>query len=301
VRAGEWCGFGADGEAPRDQRADDGGSLVFDSDALRQPLELLGAPVLNLDVMADRPVAFLVARLCDVHPDGKSSRISYGILNLCHRDSHEKPQPLKPGEWYRITLKLDDLGQVIPAGHRLRLGLSTGYWPMIWPTPEVVTLTVRTGTGTLDLPVRPPRAEDAGLRAFEPPLAAPGTKHQKLQHLEMTRSIKIDLTTNEMIYTLEAGEFPGAAMARIEEIDLDLGYTQMKRYRILEDDPLSAQTEFSQSAVLRRDGWSVRIDCRTRLTATAQAFQFTGDLEVFENDSPFATRRWTVSIPRKLL
>jgi uncharacterized protein len=97
---------------------------------------------------------------------------------------------------------------------------------MIWPTPEVVTLTVRTGSGTLDLPVRPPREADAALPAFAPPLAAPGTRHRKLQHLDMSRRIEIDLTTNEMIYTLEAGEFPGAALARIEEIDLDLGYTR---------------------------------------------------------------------------
>ena len=48
-------------------------------------------------------------------------------------------------------------------------------------------------------------------------------------------------------------------------------------------------------------GWSVRIDCRTRLTATAPAFQFTRDLEAFENDAPFAARRWTLSIPRKLV
>ena len=29
--AGEWCGFGAPGEAPLDQRGDDGCSLTFDS------------------------------------------------------------------------------------------------------------------------------------------------------------------------------------------------------------------------------------------------------------------------------
>jgi putative CocE/NonD family hydrolase len=303
VRAGEWCGFGADGEAPRDQRSDDGGSQLFDSDPLTEGVDLFGTPILTLDIRADRPVAFLVARLCDVFPDGTSARISYGILNLCQRDSREQPEALEPGKWYRIELKLDDLGQSVPAGHRLRLALSTGYWPMIWPAPQPATLTVRTGTGFLDLPVRAPRAEDAELRDFEPPLAAPGAQQKKLRHLPLRRRVEIDLTTNEMVYTLrgDGGELGGAALARIEAIGLDIGYTMMKRYRIIEDDPLSAQTELSQSATLRRDGWSIRVDCRTRLAATADAFQFSGDIEAFEGDMPFETRHWTLAIPRKLL
>jgi putative CocE/NonD family hydrolase len=303
VRAGEWCGFGAEGEAPRDQRADDGGSLVFDSDALDETIDLFGTPVLELEVMTDRPVAFLVARLCDVFPDGASSRISYGVLNLCHRDGHEAPERLEPGKWYRLRLTLDDLGQTVPAGHRLRLGLSSGYWPMIWPAPEPVTLTVRTGKGTLELPVRPPRAADAKLRPFKEPARAPGTRPTKLQHLKMKRTVETDLSTNEMVYTLhgDGGEFGGASLTRIEEIALELGYTLTKRHRIVEDDPLSAHTELAQTATLRREAWSTRIECRTRLTATADVFQFAADLEAFEGDKPFASRQWTLSIPRRLL
>jgi uncharacterized protein len=303
ARAGEWCGFGTDGEAARDQRTDDGGSLLFDSDPLTDDIELFGAPVVELDVMSDQPVAFLVARLCDVHADGASSRISYGILNLTHRDGHEAPTPLKPGRWVRVRLRLDDLGQEIPAGHRLRIGLSTGYWPMIWPTPKPAILTVRTGTGFLELPVRPPRAADAELRPFETPVAAPGTQHKTLRPLAMRRIIEIDLATNEMMYTLsgDGGEFGGAALTRIEEIDLDISYTMTKRYRILEHDPLSAQTELKQNAVLRRGGWAIRIGCRTSLSATADSFKFQAELEAFENDRPFETRRWALAIPRRLL
>jgi putative CocE/NonD family hydrolase len=303
VRSGEWCGFGADGEAPRDQRPDDGGSLVFDTEALVRPLELFGAPVLRLRVSSDRPVAFLVARLCDVGPDGASSRISYGILNLCHRDSRHAPQALQPGAWYAVTLRLDDLACSLPAGHRLRLGLSTGYWPMVWPAPLPAILTVETGSSVLELPVRPPRREDAALKPFEPPLAAPGSSHKKLRHMPMRRTIEIDLATNEMVYTLrgDGGEFGGAALARIEEIGLDIGYTLTKRYRILEEDALSAATELTQSATLTRDDWSVRLESRTRLTATSEAFQFSGDLQAFEGTSPFASREWVLAIPRKLL
>ena len=303
VRAGEWCGFGADGEAPRDQRPDDGGSLVFDTEALKQPLELFGAPVLNLRIKSNRPVAFLVARLCDVSPDGASSRISYGILNLCHRDSHAAPEALEPGRWYDGRLQLDDLACSLPSGHRLRLGLSTGYWPTIWPSPEPVMLSVETGTSVLELPARPPRAEDGALRPFEPPVAAPGSLHKKLRHLPLRRTIEIDLASNEMVYTLrgDGGELGGAALARIEEIGLDIGYTLTKRYRIMEDDALSAATELTQSATLTRGDWSVRLECRTRLAATADAFQFSGTVQTFQGGEPFAARDWTLAIPRKLV
>ena len=303
MRAGEWCGFGADGEAPRDQRSDDGGSLVFDSDALKAPLELLGTPTLNVKIKSNRPVAFLIARLCDVSPEGASSRISYGILNLCHRDSHEFPEPLEPGRWYDVSIRLDDLAHALPAGHHLRLGLSTAYWPMIWPTPEPVALGLEIGTGSLDLPVRPPRPEDANLRPFEEPVSAPGVQHKKLRHLPMRRSVEIDLASNETVYTLygDGGEFGGAALARIEEIGLDIGYTLMKRYRIMEDDPLSAQTELVQKAQLKRDDWSVRLECRMRMSSTAEAFQFSGELEALEAGQPFAHRDWVLAIPRKLL
>jgi predicted acyl esterase len=303
IRAGEWCGFGVDGEAPRDQRADDGGSLVFDTDPLPEALDLFGAPDLTVDIMSDEPVAFLIARLCDVSPKGSSSRISYGILNLCHRESHAAPEPLEPGRWYRVQLRLDDLGQNIPAGHRLRLALSTGYWPMIWPTPKPVVLTVRTGNASIDIPVRPPDVGDTVLKPFEVPLSAPATQSKTIKPLDMSRTVVVDLVTNEMVYTLtgDGGEFGGAELVRLEEIDLNLGYTQMKRYRILEDEPLSARTEFSQIAVLSRRNWNIRISCNTQLTATADAFVFTCELQAHENDVSFARREWKISIPRDML
>jgi hypothetical protein len=119
----------------------------------------------------------------------------------------------------------------------------------------------------------------------------------------MRRTVETDLSTNEMVYTLhgDGGEFGGASLTRIEEIALELGYTLTKRHRIVEDDPLSAQTELAQTATLRREAWSTRIECRTRLTATADVFQFAADLEAFEGDKPFASRQWTLSIPRRLL
>ena len=125
---------------------------MFETAPLDTPIEILGAPVVTLDVESDRPLANLAVRLCDVHPDGASLRVSYRILNLTHRDGHDTPALLVPGHPYRVRIQLNDAGAVFPAGHRIRVALSTTYWPMIWPSPEKATVTVF--GGTLDLPVR---------------------------------------------------------------------------------------------------------------------------------------------------
>ena len=106
------------GEAPADQRLDDGFSRVFDSEPLTERLEILGAPEIEIEIASDKPVAQLCARLCDVAPDGSSRRVSYGVLNLTHRDSHAEPSALTPGAFYAIRLKLNDCGYAFAPGHR---------------------------------------------------------------------------------------------------------------------------------------------------------------------------------------
>src|SRR5260221_5273811 len=141
---------------PLDQREADAGSLVFDGPALEQPLVLLGHAVVELELAADRPQAMIAARLCDVSPDGVSRRITYGLLNLCHRDGFDQAIPLEPGRRYRVRIALKDTGYEVPAGHRLRLALSTSYWPLAWPSPEAGRLTIH--FGALDLPERVARS-----------------------------------------------------------------------------------------------------------------------------------------------
>ena len=134
-------------------------SLLFETPPLDAPIEILGAAIVTLELASDKPIANLVVRLCDVYPSGESLRVSYGVLNLTHRDGHEKPAPLAAGQRYRVRIQLNDAGSVFPAGHRIRLALSTAYWPMIWPASERATLLI--SGGTLELPVREPRATDA--------------------------------------------------------------------------------------------------------------------------------------------
>jgi len=301
--AGEWCAFGADGEMPLDQRPDDGRSLVFDSEPLGERLEILGAPVVEIELLADSEVAIVAVRLNEVAPDGTSARVTYGLLNLTHRESHERPEPLEVDRRTRVRVQLNDVAHAFPAGHRLRLAVSTAYWPIAWPPPSPVTMTVFSGTSTLELPVRPPAAHDEGLREFEEPEAAPGSRHTPLRPLPLRRVVERDLASNEVIYTLssDGGELGGHSLARLEEIDMDLGYSLTKRHRIAETDPLSAKSELRQNVVMRRREWSIRIQSSVRLASTAEDFLFEAELDAFEGDHPLRSRKWDVRVPRRLL
>src|SRR5207237_210585 len=106
-------------------------------------------------------------RLCDVAPDGSSTLVTRGLLNLAHRSSHEEPKELVPGEHYTVTVRLNAIAHAFLPGHRLRVAVSPTYWPWAWPSPAPVTLSVF--DARLDLPVRRPRADDDGLPPFGPP------------------------------------------------------------------------------------------------------------------------------------
>ncbi|WP_290648566.1 CocE/NonD family hydrolase [Aquisalimonas sp.] len=303
LRGGDFYGYGADGDAPLDQRADDGKSLVFDSDPLAEPLEILGAPVATLELTADRPLAHVIVRLNDVAPDGGSSRVSYGVLNLTHRDSHEHPQPLEPGRRYRVPIRLNDIAYSFAPGHTVRLAVSTTYWPMLWPAPEPVELTIYTGASTLELPERPPRGADAELRPFEAPERGPVSDHTPLEWAQAQRMVELDLATDETVYTTfgDGGDFGGAALARIEDIDLTIGYTIRRTFRIGEHDPLSARAEVEQKTILRRGDWSLRIECRTALSADTENFRVQATLDAFESGAHISRREWDDIVPRRLV
>src|SRR5262249_56319298 len=108
-----------------DEREDDTRSLIFETPPLDAPIEILGGAIVTLELASDRPMANLVVRLCDVHPSGESLRVSYGVLNLAHRDGHEKPALLAAGQPHPGRSPLNDARSVFPAGHRVRLAIST--------------------------------------------------------------------------------------------------------------------------------------------------------------------------------
>src|SRR5699024_9884242 len=151
--AGKWCSYNSPPDLPYDQREDDGGSLVFDTE-LSRPVELLGAPLVRLEFTASEPVAMIAARLSDVAPDGRATRISYGLLNLTHLNGHACPEPPVPGRRYQAEPQPNCLAAALPAEPRTPPALSSTSRPLPWPPPCPVRLTTACDPSPPVVPVR---------------------------------------------------------------------------------------------------------------------------------------------------
>jgi len=297
---GEWMGTGAPHEAPADQRLDDGFSHCFDSATLSQRLELLGAPEIEIEIASDKPVAQLCARLCDVSPDGASRRVSYGVLNLTHRDSHAEPSALTPGRFYRVRLKLNDCGYVFRPGHRVRLALSSAYWPLVWPAPERATLTLAL-PAKLTLPVREAPSDEPAI-TFAPRETAPDAPKTLLGEGRVERRVGFDLARGVSIYeTIAEGSLFGEGAHAFDEIGTSVSHDLSRRLTIGADDPLSAAYELLQTYEMGREGWRIRIETRVSMRATATDFLIEAKLDAYENGVLARSRAFAETIGRDLM
>jgi len=297
LAGGSWCPYGLGGKSPDlaiDQGEDDGRSLVFDTAPLAQGFAILGAPEVTLTLSVDQPRAFVAVRLNDVAPDGAVERVTYGLLNLTHRDGHAKAAPVKPGRGMTVTVKLNDAAYAFPAGHRIRVAVSTTYWPMVWPSPAPVALTLVAGASHLDLPVRPADPDDARLPAFPLPEAAALPVMTVLKPEAGARTLERDMATGEWVLRLleDGGE------THIAAIDVVMGDRMEVEYRIKDGDPLSARATFNWRSIYRRQGWDVEVRSSMTLSATPETFLVATDLAAFEDGNRVYSRSWDDRVPR---
>ena len=162
------------GDVAHDQRGSDAFGLVYDSDTLAEPVEILGLPRAKLTVAADAPRANWFVRISDVAPDGAATQVAGAAFNGTHRNSARDPEDLVPGEEFDLDIEMHFTSWVFEAGHRIRFTVANSQWPMLWPTPFPVTTTLRLGGAEgarVILPVVP--AGDSATPEFLPPAEDP--------------------------------------------------------------------------------------------------------------------------------
>ncbi|MUL40713.1 CocE/NonD family hydrolase [Streptomonospora sp. PA3] len=294
--AGKWCSYNAPPDLPYDQREDDGGSLVFDSEVLSERLEILGAPEVNLEFTVDRPVAMVSVRLSDVAPDGRATRVTYGLLNLTHSADHSDAEDLVPGKRYRVSVPMNGVAQAFPPGHRLRVSVSTSYWPLAWPPPQPVLLTVLLeGNSTVVLPVRPTDSSDeVAPQPFGEAEGTPPLETTQVEPGEQQWKVERDLVDYES--SLRVVKDLGTV--RFEDIGLEVSRRAEEVYTVRGDDFSSPRGTTEWRMRFRRDGWDVETVTTSELTATPEVFYVNATLDAYENGDRVTARTWNTVIPR---
>jgi uncharacterized protein len=277
---------------PTDQRGDDAWSWCNEW-ALADGAALLGNPMLHVRVAADQPVATLVAKLSDLHPDGTSQLISRGALNLTHRMSSESPSPVVPGEPMDASVELEATSWIIEPGHRLRLAITGADWPNLWPTPSAVTLTMWPSTLTLSLPT----VGHPGTPApqFRPPTGI--NPHGADEHGEQPSTLwrfEHDVLARTTVARVDHGSVYGAERgARVRE-----HYAGEVGVSI--DSPGDSWARASIDFELTWPEAACASHLDFNLRSTSDTYDVELRLTVRENDELLAERAWQESIPRHL-
>ncbi|WP_371484666.1 CocE/NonD family hydrolase [Kitasatospora sp. NBC_00315] len=300
VDAGRFIPLGGAADLPPDQREEDGRSVCFETAPLPERVEILGRAAVELRLRTPARRGQVIARLCDVAPDGSSTLVTRGVLNLSARHGRDRAVEWTPGATEDVAFGLVGIGHAFPAGHRVRLSLSSAYWPWIWPQPEDEGFELDPGHSALTLPVRH-LAADAGSApvSFGPPeQAAPlELRHTEPLTCRPPRVVLRDVATDE--WRLEVD--PGQGGATIHPDGLVYDEHAVEAYRILSGDPLSAATRSDWTIRLERQdiGWDVTVQTRSEITCDATHFTARSHLTALEGGTVIFTRVWEQRIPRE--
>lgn len=303
IDAGRFFPFGNDADLPPDQREEDGRSVCFDSAPLAQRLEILGRARVRLRLSCAGDKGQVVARLCDVGPDGSSTLVTRGVLNLSAREGRDRVVPWEPGTTRDVTFELSGVGYALASGHRLRLAVSSAYWPWVWPQPGGAVLAVAPAGSSLELPLHDGAAPGGHpVVTFEEPEQAPplGVVYPQDADQRPERRVVRDVAADEWLLEVD----PRYGGTRVYPDGLEFTEDALERYWIGRD-PSSARTRSDWSVRLRRPGatpadlaWDASVVTRSEISCDAEFFHTDDEVVARDGEDVVFERRWRRRIRR---
>lgn len=283
-----WFAFGPAEELPGDQQTEDAGSLVFNTEVLSSNLDILGNPVARINLSCDQPQALIAVRICDVWPDGASTLITRGLLNLSQRNGKSNPHPLNPGKQYQVEVLLNHVGYIIPEGHKLRLSISTSYWPIAWPSPTNNKIRVSSDLSCLELPIRSPEAIDGKLTEFGNTQLGEPIANTTLREVEQKRVTYKDPDSGLNVLEIIADN----GKKRFDDSGMEMGSTSLSRFSIDDTDPLSAKAEYEWLWEYSREDWQTKTRTNTVITSDLKYFYLKAESIAWEGDEEVFRKQW---------
>ncbi|MGW2606848.1 CocE/NonD family hydrolase [Streptomyces mirabilis] len=297
VDAGRFRPVGNDADLPPNQREEDARSVCFEFEVPGETW-VLGRPRVRLRLTSHSPWGQVIARVCDVAADGSSTLVTRGALNLSARYGPDQAVSWKPGSTEDVVFDLTATGYAFPSGHRIRLSLSSAYWPWIWPQPgSAAGLVLDPAGSSLELPVRA-RESDPRITFEEPEQSEPlgVTSAATLDEPRPERLVARDVARGE--WRLEVD--PRQDGTRVHPDGLECTEDARDTYTIDESDPLSARTRSTRSIRLHRPElpWDARVETRSELSCDAREFITSNELICKDGNEVVFHRTWERRIPR---
>lgn len=297
VDAGRFFPFGNDADLPPDQRDEDAKSVSFEFPVEDAPIEILGRPRVRLRIWMDVPRGQAIARLCDVAPDGSSTLVTRGVLNLAARHGRDRADDWPVGATEDVTFELNGIGHTFPPGHRIRVAISSSYWPWIWPQAGSAGFTLDAGGSFVELPVRR-HTEDPAIHFEEPEQSEPlGVVYPAtLDEQRPERLVIRDVAKGEWRMEVD----PRYGGTRVYPDGLEFTEDAVETYTIQERDPLSAHTRSDWTVRLHRPetAWDAQIDTRSEISADATHFITSNEVVCKDGGEVVFHRTWEKRIPR---
>ena len=104
--------------------------LVYTSDPLTENTEVSGPIDETLYVSSDAKDTDFTVKLIDVYPDGRAYNLDETIQRVRYREGYDKPPVfMEKGQVYKVTLQPMTTSNYYPAGHRLRIEISSSNFP----------------------------------------------------------------------------------------------------------------------------------------------------------------------------
>lgn len=294
---GNFCsgGGGSPNGLARDLRPDEAVALNFTSKRLTEPLEILGNAEAVMYVSCSAPVATLSLRLADVHPDGTSALVTFGLLNLTHRNSHSAPEPLEPGKIYEVRVPFKAIGYRWLPGHRVRLTAASGHWPFVWPSPYPCEITLHSGpqhAARLVLPIAPASPfPPPAFKTTPPKVQSVGGGSDEESKWEIVEDV---LNGSVTVNSYEGGatHLPdGARLFSDEKLAMTAWHA----------DPAHARFTNECNYILTEKGYEVHARSTGTVRSTVTDFHLNIELVVKLNGNVFFQKSWLESIPRQLV
>jgi uncharacterized protein len=117
---------GPDDYAGVDGRGD---VLVYTSEPLSEPLDVVGPVRLVLFVSTSAGDTDVTARLVDLHPNGFAQRLCDGLVRLRYRAGHEQTEAVEPDTVYEVEVVMWDTAQRLLPGHCIRVSIASSAHP----------------------------------------------------------------------------------------------------------------------------------------------------------------------------